>query len=74
MEKKLPHVMKVKVNRRNLEIFEGARARHALLKYFRIRKFDLALVEQVAVFDAYGHPIDLDAPLSEGMTIKYKFQ
>ena len=64
--------MKVKVNRRNLEIFEGATARHPLLKYFRIRKFDLSLVEKVDVFDVWGHPIDLDAPLTEGQTIKYK--
>ena len=66
--------MKVKVNRRHLDIFEGAQARHALLKYFRIRKFDLSLVEQVDVFDAWDHPIGLDAPLSEGQTIKYKFK
>ncbi len=64
--------MKVKVNRRHLDIFEGAQVRHALLKYFRIRKFDLSLVEKVDVFDVWGHPIDLDAPLSEGQTIKYK--
>lgn len=64
--------MKVKVNRRTLEIFEGATARHALLKYFRIRKFDLSLVGKVDVFDVWGHPIDLDAPLTEGQTIKYK--
>lgn len=66
--------MKVKVNRRTLDIFEGAKARNALLRYFRIRKFDLSLVEEVDVFDVYGHPIDLDAPLSEGQIIKYKFR
>ena len=66
--------MKVKVNRRTLEIFEGAKVRNALLRYFKLRKFDLSLVEKVDVFDVYGHPIDLDAPLSEGQTIKYKFQ
>lgn len=65
--------MKVKVNRRTLDIFEGAKARHALLKYFRLRKFDLSLIDKVEVFDAWGHPIDLDAPLSEGKIIKYKF-
>ena len=64
--------MKVKVNRRTLELFEGATVRHALLKYFSIRKMDLSLVDEVTVFDAYGHLTDLDAPLREGQTVKYK--
>jgi hypothetical protein len=66
--------MKVKVNRRTLDIFEGATARNALLRYFKLRKFDLSLVEKVDVFDVWGHPIDLDAPLSEGQTVKYKMK
>ncbi len=64
--------MKVKVNRRTIDIFEGARVRQALLRYFALRKMDLRLVEQAQVFDSYGHPTDLDAPLSEGQAIKFK--
>ena len=64
--------MKIKVNRRTLELFEGATVRHALLKYFSLRKMDLSLVEEAAVFDGYGHRTDLDAPLREGQIVKYK--
>ena len=64
--------MKVKVNRTTIDLFEGALVRHALLRYFVKRKYDLKLVEQTPVFDAYGHGLDLDAPLHEGMTIKCK--
>lgn len=64
--------MKVKVNRRTLELFEGASIRHALLKYFSLRKMDLSLVEEVEVYDAYGHLTDLDAPLREGQIVKFK--
>lgn len=64
--------MKVKVNRRTLELFQGATVRHALLKYFSVRKMDLSLVEQAEVFDGYGHRTDLDAPLKEGQTVKIK--
>ena len=64
--------MKVKVNRKTIDIFVGARVRQALLRYFTIRKMDLRLVEKAQVFDSYGHLTDLDAPLSEGQTIKFK--
>lgn len=64
--------MKIKVNRKTISIFEGARVRQALLRYFTIKKMDLSLVEKAQVFDAYDHPTDLDAPLSEGQTIKFK--
>ena len=64
--------MKVKVNRRTLELFEGADVRAALLRYFSLRKLDLKLVDKVAVTDALGHSIGLDAPLKDGQTIKYK--
>lgn len=64
--------MKVKVNRKTIDIFQGARIRQALLRYFTIRKMDLRLVEKVQVYDSYGHLTDLDAPLSEGQAIKFK--
>ena len=64
--------MKVKVNRKTIEIFDGAKARQALLRYFTIRKMDLKLVENLEVYDAYGHQIGLDAPLSDGQAIKFK--
>ncbi len=64
--------MQVKVNRTSLDLFEGAQVRHALLRYFVRRKYDLKLVEQTPVFDAYGHSLDLDAPLHDGMILKCK--
>ena len=64
--------MKVKVNRTTIDLFEGAQVRHALLRYFVRRTFDLKLLEQTPVSDAYGHSLDLDAPLHEGMTVKCK--
>ena len=64
--------MKVKVNRRTIELFEGARVRDALLRYFALRKMDLKLVDTVKVTDALGHQTGLDAPLKDGQVIKYK--
>ena len=64
--------MNVKVNRKTVSVFEGAKARHALLRYFAVKKLPLSLVDEVSVFDSYGHETDLDAPLREGQTIKFK--
>lgn len=66
--------MKVKVNRTVVELFEGATVRHALLRYCVRRKLALSRVESAEVFDAYGHRTDLDAPVSEGQTIKCKLK
>ena len=63
--------MKVKVNRRTLELFEGAKVRNALLRYFTVKKLDKKLVEQVEVHDSFGHVIDHDAPLSDGQKITF---
>jgi len=64
--------MKVKVNRRMVEIFEGARVRDAVLRYLVLRKMDVKLAESVQVFDEYGHQIGNDAPLKDGKIIKVK--
>ena len=64
--------MKVKVNRRFVELFEGARVRDAVLRYLVRRKMDLGLAETVRVEDALGHELGQDAPLSEGKVIKVK--
>lgn len=61
--------MKVKVNRRTLELFEGARVQHALLRYFTVKKLDKQLIDHVEVHDAFGHVLDHDAPLSDGQKI-----
>ncbi|MGX8695852.1 MAG: hypothetical protein ACSW8D_05660 [Prevotella sp.] len=55
--------MRVKVNRRWLQLFEGARVGNALLRYFTVRKLDKQLIDKVEVHDALGHVIDHDAPL-----------
>ncbi|MBR7018253.1 MAG: hypothetical protein IKH99_05325 [Prevotella sp.] len=64
--------MRVKVNRRYIDLFEGAQVKHALLKYFIARKLDRSLMNTVMVRDAYGHLIDQDAPLKENQKIIFK--
>ena len=64
--------MKLKVNRKTIEIFEGAQVRHALLRYFVIKGLDVSLVEGLKVTDRWGHEIDLEAPASQHSTIKFK--
>ena len=63
--------MKVKVNRRTLELFEGARVKNALLRYFTVKKLDRQLIDSVEVKDAYGHEVDHDAPLTDGQKITF---
>ena len=64
--------MKLKVNRKTIEIFEGAQVRHALLRYFALKGLDVRLVEGLTVTDRWGHEIDLDAPASQHSAIKIK--
>ena len=51
--------MKLKVNRKTIEIFEGAQVRHALLRYFAIKGLDVRLVEGLKVTDRMGHVCSL---------------
>lgn len=64
--------MRVKVNRRYVEVFEGAKVKHALLRYFVDKDLDREKIASVEVFDAWGHLIDHDAPLTENQKIKFK--
>ena len=64
--------MKIKVNRKNIEIFEGSQVRHALLRYFAIKGLDVRLVDGLKVTDRWGHEIDLDAPASQHSAVKFK--
>lgn len=64
--------MRVKVNRRYVEVFEGAKVKHALLRYFVAKDIDRQMIDTVEVFDAWGHLIDHDAPLKENQKIKLK--
>lgn len=64
--------MKLKVNRKIIDIYEGAEVRHALLSYFAWKGLDVSLVDKLAVFDRYGHEIDLGAPASQYEVIKFK--
>ncbi len=64
--------MKVKVNRRSVDIFDGAKARDAVLRYLVLRKMDVSLIRQAEFYDALGHPIGADSPLAEGQVIKVK--
>jgi hypothetical protein len=64
--------MKLKVNRKNIEVFEGAEVRHALLSYFALKGLDVSLVDGLKVYDLLGHEIDLSAPASQHESIKFK--
>ena len=64
--------MRLKVNRKIVEVFEGAQVRHALLSYFAWKRLDVSLVDHLKVFDRWGHEIDLDAPASQHEQIKFK--
>ena len=64
--------MKLKVNRKNIEVFEGALVRHALLRYFVWKGWDIRFIDHLTVYDRWGHEIDLDAPASQHEQIKFK--
>ena len=64
--------MKVQVNRTVVEIFDGAKAQHAVLRYLVHRRLPQALLRQGHILDAYRHEIGPDAPLREGQIIKFK--
>lgn len=66
--------MNVTVNRTKIEIFEGAQAQHAVLRYLVRRRLSQSWLKRGRIQDAYGHEIGLDAPLREGQTIKFKVQ
>lgn len=64
--------MKVQVNRTVVEIFDGARSQHAVLRYLVHRRLSRSLLRTGRIYDAYGHEIGPDAPLREGQIIKFK--
>ena len=64
--------MKLKVNRKYIDVFEGAQGRHALLSYFALKGMDVQQVESLIVFDRWGHEIDLGAPASQFDVVKFK--
>lgn len=64
--------MKLKVNRKTIEVFEGAQVRHALLRYFAVKGLDVSLVKTLTVTDRWGHEIDQDAPASQHDVVKFK--
>ena len=64
--------MKVKVNRRTIDLFEGARVKHALLKYFIERKQSAAHIDSLEVRDADGELLDHDAPVNVNPQIFFR--
>jgi hypothetical protein len=55
-------------------VFEGAEIQHALLMYLVRRRMSTKLIDQLAVYDIWGHEIDQDAPVSEHREIRIKFR
>jgi len=66
--------MKLKVNRTTIEVFEGAEIRQALLTYLARRRMSLKFIDQLEVFDVWGHEIDQGAPVSQYSQVKLKFK
>ncbi len=64
--------MTVTVNNQEIRIFNGATAKHAILRYLLRNKLDVKKVDNLVIKDKYGHQIDGDAPLSNGQTITFK--
>lgn len=64
--------MEIFVNNTPVRVFKGAKARHALLKYFSMNLMDKSLSEDMEIYDAYGHLIDMDAPLADGQSITFE--
>ena len=63
--------MKLKVNRKNVTVFEGAEVRHAVLSYLALKGMDVRLADSMTVYDRRGHEIDLGAPASQFDMIKF---
>ena len=63
--------MKLKVNRKNVTVFEGAEVRHAVLSYLALKGMDVRLADSMTVYDRWGHEIDLGAPASQFDMIKF---
>ena len=66
--------MKVQVNRTVVDIFDGAKSQHAVLRYLVHRRLAKPLLKTGRIQDAWGHDIGLDAPLHEGQIIKFKIK
>lgn len=64
--------MEIIVNDTPVRVFKGAKVRHALLKYLSINLMAKSLSDDMEIFDAYGHQIDLDAPLKDGLVISFE--
>ena len=64
--------MKLKVNRKNIDVFEGAEVRHTILNYFALKGMDVSQVDSLTVYDRWGHEIDLGAPASQFDAIRFK--
>ena len=63
--------MILKVNRKNVTVFEGAEVRHAVLSYLAMKGMDVRLIDSMTVYDRWGHEIDLGAPASQYDVIKF---
>ena len=66
--------MRLKVNRKTIDVFEGAQVRHAILSYFALKGMDVSQVESLIVYDRWGHEIDLGAPASQYDAVRFKSQ
>lgn len=64
--------MEIIVNDTPVRVFKGAKVRHALLKYLSMNLMAKSLSDDMEVFDAYGHLVDLDAPLTDGQSISFE--
>lgn len=64
--------MRIKVNRKQIEVFDGATVRHAIIGYLIWKKLDVSIANSLTVTDSQGHLLDIDAPASQHAAIKVK--
>ena len=57
-----------------IEVFEGAEIRQALLSYLVRRKISVKFIDQLVVYDIWGHEIDHGAPAREFKELKIRFK
>ena len=61
--------MTITINQQEIQMFEGALVKHALLRYFVQNNLDKSNINEVEILDKYGHVIDHNAPLSENQQL-----
>lgn len=61
--------MKIRINRREIEIFAGATLADAVLKY-SARSYRRLLAGKITLMDRYGNITEPDGPVHDGQVVR----